>query len=216
MSSDVPHAKADFLANMSHELRSPLNVIIGFSKLMYRGRVGEVSDQQREYLGDILDSAEHLLQLVNDLVDLSKLEAGRMELHPEPVDLELLLHEVREGLDREPLAKHIPMDLRVAPECVDIELDPDKLKQALHNTLCHTLSLTAAGGSIQLRATLDETEQLRIEIRSATMPEARRSSDGGLSMALARRLVEQQGGRASAEGSGYVMVLPRKSSVAAT
>lgn len=208
-------AKPDFLASMSHELRSPLNVIIGFAKLMYRGRVGTVSDAQREYLGDILDSAEHLLGLVSDLVDLTKLEAGRVDFHPEPVDLELLLHEVQESLDKEPLSKLIPLDIQIAPECIGIELDPDKLKQVLVNVLCHTLKLTAAGGRVQLQARLDSSQQLRFELRAQldpTQSSVRPPADGGLSMALAQRLVEQQGGHAGVgdQPNSYVVVLPRK------
>ncbi|HET8934892.1 MAG TPA: PAS domain-containing sensor histidine kinase [Polyangiales bacterium] len=205
-----PRAKAEFLANMSHELRSPLNVIIGFAKLMYRGRVGTVSDPQREYLGDILDSAEHLLQLVNDLVDLSKLDAGRMDIQPEPVDLALLLHELQQSLDKDTLSKLIPLDVSVAPECDAIELDPDKLKQALVNILCHALPLAAAGRRIQLHAHLDSDEQLRIEIRWQIAPNETPPTRQSLSLALAQRLVEQQGGRVSDQPSAYIVVLPRK------
>src|SRR5207244_8368152 len=88
--------KSEFLANMSHELRTPLNGIIGFAELMHDGRVGPVSAPHQEYLGDILTSAKHLLQLINDVLDLSKVEEGKFEFKPEPVIHELLVSEVCE------------------------------------------------------------------------------------------------------------------------
>src|SRR6266849_9079295 len=90
--------KSEFLANMSHELRTPLNGIIGFAELMHDGKVGPISVDHKEYLGDILTSARHLLQLINDVLDLSKVEAGKMEFRPEPVHLPVLIFEVREIL----------------------------------------------------------------------------------------------------------------------
>jgi PAS domain S-box-containing protein len=91
-------AKSEFLANMSHELRTPLNAIIGFAELMHDGKVGPISVEHKEYLTEILSSGGHLLLLINDVLDLSKVEAGKMELKPEPVDLESLVREVRSSL----------------------------------------------------------------------------------------------------------------------
>src|SRR5690606_2672906 len=90
--------KSEFLANMSHELRTPLNAIIGFADLMHRGRVGPVSPEHKEYLGDILTSSRHLLQLINDVLDLAKVESGKMEFRPEPLDLGKVVTEVRDIL----------------------------------------------------------------------------------------------------------------------
>ena len=90
--------KSEFLANMSHELRTPLNAIIGFSEIMHDGKAGTVSNTQHEYLGDILASARHLLKLINDILDLAKVEAGRMDFFPEPVDLVKVVDEVRDIL----------------------------------------------------------------------------------------------------------------------
>src|SRR5207245_3926073 len=90
--------KSEFLANMSHELRTPLNAIMGFAKLMAYGKVGPVSAQHKEFLEDILRSSDHLLQLINDVLDLAKVEAGKMEFHPERIDLPQLVGEVRDIL----------------------------------------------------------------------------------------------------------------------
>jgi signal transduction histidine kinase len=87
-------AKSRFLAGMSHELRTPLNSIIGFSELMYDGKVGDIAEEHREFLADILTSARHLLQLINDILDLSKIESGKFEFRPEPTDISRLAHEV--------------------------------------------------------------------------------------------------------------------------
>ena len=91
-------AKSEFLANMSHELRTPLNGIIGFAELMHDGKVGAVSAEHKEYLGDILKSARHLLELINDILDLSKVESGKMEFRPEPVELARVVGEARDIL----------------------------------------------------------------------------------------------------------------------
>jgi len=95
--------KSEFLANMSHELRSPLNSIIGFAQIMHDGKVGPMADQHKEYLGDILTSSNHLLQLINDVLDLAKVESGKMESRPEPVVLKKLAGEVCDGYFTKPI-----------------------------------------------------------------------------------------------------------------
>src|SRR5439155_9350841 len=95
---EASRLKSEFLANMSHELRTPLNGIIGFAELMHDGKVGAVSPEHKEYLGDILKSARHLLELINDILDLSKVESGKMEFRPEPVELARVVGEVRDIL----------------------------------------------------------------------------------------------------------------------
>ncbi|MBK7584411.1 MAG: hypothetical protein IPI67_29925 [Myxococcales bacterium] len=121
--------KSEFLANMSHELRTPLNAIIGFAKLMAHGKVGPVSARHQEYLGDIIKSSSHLLQLINDVLDLAKVEAGKMDFDPKPTVLSHLLKEVRDILRTMAAAKQIQIEVEIAPTCEVLHLDPGKLKQ---------------------------------------------------------------------------------------
>jgi len=225
--------KSEFLANMSHELRTPLNSIIGFAKLMYHGRVGPMSDAHREYLGDILNSSNHLLQLINDVLDLSKIEAGRMEFYPEPVVLAQLIGEVRDSVRALAASKRITLTIEVSPQCVDIQLDPGKLKQVLYNYLSNALKFTGDGGRVRVSAQLEDPRHLRIEvsdtgsgIRAEDLPKlftefqqldasaAKRHQGTGLGLALTKRIVVGQGGRVGVsstfgEGSTFFAILPR-------
>ncbi|HEV3109271.1 MAG TPA: protoglobin domain-containing protein, partial [Candidatus Binataceae bacterium] len=105
--------KSEFLANMSHELRTPLNAIIGFSELLHDGKVGSIAEKQKDYLTDILASSRHLLGLINDVLDLAKIEAGRIALNPEPVDLAELLREARQGFEPDAAQKNIRAHLQI-------------------------------------------------------------------------------------------------------
>src|SRR5207245_11723103 len=134
--------KSEFLANMSHELRTPLNAIIGFSELMHDGKVGPVSADHKEYLGDILTSSHHLQQLINDVLDLAKVESGKMEFRPEAVDLGKLITEVRDILRTLTAEKRIKLAWEVDPALDAIVADPAKLKQVLYNYLSNALKFT--------------------------------------------------------------------------
>src|SRR6185436_16936219 len=113
---EASRLKSEFLANMSHELRTPLNAIIGFAELMHKGRVGPVSAEHQEYLGDILTSSRHLLQLINDVLDLAKVESGKMEFRPELVDVGKLMTEVRDILRGLAASKHLHLDTLVSAD----------------------------------------------------------------------------------------------------
>jgi GAF domain-containing protein len=144
--------KSEFLANMSHELRTPLNAIIGFSEVLAQGMFGEINEKQTEYLNDILDSGRHLLSLINDILDLSKIEAGRMELELTEFDLPQAIQNaltlVRERALRRGIALHNVIDDRVA----DIRADERKVKQVLLNLLSNAIKFTPEGGRIEVRA----------------------------------------------------------------
>ena len=229
--------KSEFLANMSHELRTPLNAIIGFTKLMYHGKVGPVSPRHREYLGDILKSSDHLLQLINDVLDLAKVEAGRMEFRPEPIDLATVLGEVRDIVRGVAAAKHIRLEMDVDPEVQGVELDPSKLKQVLYNYVSNAVKFTAELGRVVIRVKPEGADAFRIEvedngigIRSEDLERlftefrqiddraAKQYQGTGLGLALTKRIVEAQGGQVGVVsrrgmGSTFYAVLPRVSPV---
>jgi PAS domain S-box-containing protein len=136
---EASRMKSEFLANMSHELRTPLNSIIGFAEMMHDGHLGKIADEHREYLGDILSSARTLLHLINDVLDLSKVESGMMEFFPEPIDLNSLAASTRDMV--RPLAanKRIAIDVDVDQTLSGVVVDAAKLKQVLANYLSNAL-----------------------------------------------------------------------------
>jgi len=149
-------AKSDFLANMSHELRTPLNSIIGFSDLMADDRTGDINEIQKEYLNDIINSGRHLLSLINDILDLSKIEAGKMELELfefNPIEaLEASLMMFKEKA----LKHHIKMGIEIDERIGNITADERKLKQIMLNLLSNALKFTPDGGSVRVSARLIE------------------------------------------------------------
>jgi signal transduction histidine kinase len=133
--------KSEFLANMSHELRTPLNSIIGFSEILFDGKVGTITTEQKDCIGNVLTSGRHLLQLINDVLDLSKVESGKMEFFPEPIDLNVLVHQIREILRTLVARKRLHIEIQVDPSLVEIVLDTGKLKQVLFNYLSNAIKL---------------------------------------------------------------------------
>ena len=225
--------KSEFLANMSHELRTPLNAIIGFAKLMHTGVVGEVSPPHKEYLGDILTSAGHLLQLINDVLDLSKVEAGKLELHPCPVDLDRLVGETIETVRSLAVQKQLRIEREVAPEVRQVVVDPSRLKQVLYNYLSNALKFTGDGGQVWVRVRPEGPERFRLEVEDTGVGiaasdlerlfvefqqldagAAKRHQGTGLGLALTRRLVLALGGEVGVtshpgRGSTFFALLPR-------
>jgi PAS domain S-box-containing protein len=226
-------AKSEFLANMSHELRTPLNAIIGFTELIHDDKVGPASDEQKEFLGDILVSSRHLLQLINDVLDLAKVESGSLEFHPEPVDLARLTDEVRDVLRGLATRKQIRLETAVDPAIGSVILDPAKLKQVLYNYASNAIKFTPEGGRVALRAAPEGADAVRLEVEDTGIgirPEdlgrlfvefqqldagpAKRHEGTGLGLALTKRLVEAQGGRVGVrsipgQGSVFYAVFPR-------
>jgi PAS domain S-box-containing protein len=151
---DASRMKSEFLANMSHELRTPLNAIIGFSEVLRDGLMGDLTERQRAFIGDIFGSGKHLLSLINDILDLSKIEAGKMTLDLEPVPLTSMfvnsLSIIREKAANRRI--RLDLDLGSAEDLGAIQLDPRKVKQILYNLLSNAVKFTPEGGQVTLRA----------------------------------------------------------------
>jgi signal transduction histidine kinase len=156
-------AKSEFLANVSHELRTPLNAIIGFSELIKTEMFGPVSDRYRAYSTDIFNSGTHLLALINEILDLSKLEAGQLELHDEVVDMsatvEACLNLIKEPARKAGLHLSVSLDFDVP----FVLADERRLRQILINLLSNAVKFTAEGGEVNL-STLRVSEGLAIEV----------------------------------------------------
>jgi len=152
---ELEHAsrmKSEFLATMSHELRTPLNAIIGFSEALKDGLAGEMSVDQLEYIGDIFTSGQHLLSLINDILDLSKVEAGMMALELEAVDLQSLLGNSLSIVREKAAAQHIRLELETSEDFGVLELDPRKTKQIVYNLLANAVKFSANGARVVLAA----------------------------------------------------------------
>lgn len=226
--------KSLFLANMSHELRTPLNAIIGFADLLTLGEQSPDPARQREWLHHIAGSGRHLLKLINDVLDLSKIEAGKMDFHAEPVDLPALVDDVMTTIAVLAGPRGLSVQASITPELRGLVLDPARLKQVLLNYLSNAVKFTPSGGRIELRLTGEGPRLWRLEVQDSGVGipaervgqlfvEFQQLDDGlgkrhqgtGLGLALTRRLVEAQGGRVGVysepgQGSCFYAVLPRR------
>jgi PAS domain S-box-containing protein len=229
----LAQVKGEFLANMSHELRTPLNAIIGFAELMHRGKVGPVSAEHEEYLGDILTSSRHLLHLINDVLDLAKIESGKMEFRPESVNLATLTREVSDILRGLASSRHLQVSAHVDPEVATVIVDPARVKQILYNYLSNAIKFTPAGGQIAIRILPESPDFVRIDVEDTGVGiapgdldklfvefqqldagSAKEYQGTGLGLALTKKVAEAHGGRvavrsAPGEGSTFSVILPR-------
>jgi len=149
---DASRMKSEFLANMSHELRTPLNAIIGFSEVLRDGLIGDMTEQQRNFIGDIFSSGNHLLALINDILDLSKVEAGKMSLDLEPVQVSTLFVNSLSIIREKAATRQIRLTLDAAEELGTLHADARKVKQIVYNLLSNAVKFTIEGGDVTLRA----------------------------------------------------------------
>lgn len=156
------HMKSEFLATMSHELRTPLNAVIGFSEALRDGLVGDMTDTQREYIGDIFTSGQHLLSLINDILDLSKVEAGMMALELEPVELEGLLSNSLLIVREKAALQRIQLKLVVDDPLGVIDLDLRKTKQIVYNLLANAVKFSQPGGAVVLGVSQVERDKVGV------------------------------------------------------
>jgi PAS domain S-box-containing protein len=224
--------KSEFLANMSHELRTPLNGIIGFTEFLIDEKPGPLKTKQKEYLGDVLSSARHLLQLINDVLDLAKVEAGKMELYPETFPVHKAVEEVAAGIKGIANKKHIAVSIEIGAGLDAVTLDQQKFKQILYNLLSNAVKFSDDGGQVSIKARRLDTHHFEVQIHDTGIGiktedidrlftefeqldsgTARRFEGTGLGLALTKKIVEFQGGRISLEshpgkGSVFTVVLP--------
>lgn len=163
LAEKASQAKSEFLANMSHELRTPLNHIIGFTELVVDKNFGELNEIQEEYLGDVLTSSRHLLSLINDTLDLSKVEAGKMDLNKTIINLKLLLENSRLMIKKKTMRHGIDISLAVNSIPTSITADERKLKQILYNLLSNAVKFTPDGGEVRVTADLSASSNLKAQ-----------------------------------------------------
>ena len=227
--------KSDFLSSMSHELRTPLNAIIGFSEVLKDGLLGELPSEQLDYTTEIYNAGKHLLSLINDILDLSKIEAGKMELDIEPVELDPLIENSITVVKGFASGNDVEVTTRVDPSVTTIEADARKLRQILYNLLSNAVKFTPNGGNVGVEATArgadveiavtdtgigispEEQRKLFVPFEQLDSGISRRFEGTGLGLATVKKLAELHGGEVGVSsevgrGSRFWVRLPQSQS----
>jgi signal transduction histidine kinase len=228
--------KSKFLANMSHELRTPLNAVIGFSEMLMLGTFGTLNEKQTKYVDNITSSGKHLLDVINDILDLSKIEAGRMELQPKEFDVPSTIEEVNMLLASMAVKKRIDISTDLADNTIVIEADKTKFKQVLYNLLSNSLKFTPNNGTVVVSANVKD-EMLYVSVKDSGMGIAKEDIGAifspfrqleemsskvqqgtGLGLTLVKRFVEMHGGEIWVDseigkGSTFTFTMPLKSDI---
>jgi signal transduction histidine kinase len=228
LAEDASRAKSEFLSNMSHELRTPLNAVIGFSELILRKTFGEIHARYKEYVVDIHSSGQHLLELINQLLDISKAEAGKLELSEGVVDLDSLIEGAKMLVREKASAKGVMLEQSPSSN-IRIWADPLRIKQCLINLLSNAVEFSPAGGRVAVRATVDAgglqvtVSDTGVGLAPEDIPKAferfgqggngRAASGTGLGLPLTRQLMELHGGTAEltsilGRGTNVMLRLP--------
>jgi signal transduction histidine kinase len=227
----VSRHKSEFLANMSHELRTPLNAVIGFSEVLQARMFGPLNGKQAEYVDDILQSGRHLLSLINDILDLAKIEAGRTELEPTTFDLAAAIENAIVLTKERAVRRGLTLERRLDPDLGTVHADERKVKQVLINLLSNAVKFTPEGGTVTVAATRgpkgvtlsiedtgigiapEDQELIFEEFRQVGNAWTKKQEGTGLGLALARRFVALHGGELWVEsvlgaGSKFRFTIP--------
>jgi PAS domain S-box-containing protein len=228
--------KSEFLASMSHELRTPINALIGYTALLLDGVLGDVNPRQRDALARGRAAAEHLLALINDILDLAKIEAGKMPLHVEEVPVGDIIHEVTQQIEPLVRKKLLEFTIEVARDCPPIATDRTKVKQVLLNLLSNAVKFTNRGrievvancapGGVRIDVTdtgigirPSDLQAIWEDFRQVDQSRTREFGGTGLGLSITRKLLERLGGSATVqssygEGSTFSVYLPLRAPTA--
>ena len=231
---DASRAKTEFLANMSHDLRTPLNGIIGFTELILDGKCGSVTVEQKEYLNDIISCTHQLLAMINELLDIARIESGKMQFQPKYVDVSRTLKQSVDIFGTLMVNKNISLEIEIDPSVNHLVIDPTKFRQVIYNYVSNAFKYTHPGGHITIRVYREKANFFRLEVEDTGIGIHRKDipklfkgfqqldkdslnleehTSTGLGLALTRQIVEAQGGRVGVEsawkkGSKFYAILP--------